>query len=173
MITGGSLRQYLKRMVKPKLKVIKNWCIEILKGLDYLHTYKIDGKVTPIIHRDIKCDNIFINSNSGEIKIGDLGLSTTMKNSYTSSVLGTPEFMAPELYEEYYGTEVDIYAFGMALLEMLTREAPYRECQNPAQIYRKVVNRDFPLSLSRILDEQVKEFIMSCLDDRMKRPSAR
>jgi len=47
-------------------------------------------------------------------------------------VLGTPEFMAPELYEEYYGTEVDIYAFGMALLEMLTREAPYAECSNPA-----------------------------------------
>ncbi len=61
-----------------------------------------------------------MNSNSGEIKIGDLGLSTTMKDSYTSSVLGTPEFMAPELYEEHYGTEVDIYAFGMAVLEMLT-----------------------------------------------------
>ena len=43
-----------------------------------------------------------------------------MKDSYTSSVLGTPEFMAPELYEEHYWTEVDIYAFGMAVLEMLT-----------------------------------------------------
>ena len=51
-----------------------------------------------------------------------------MKNSFTCSVLGTPEFMAPELYEENYGTEVDIYAFGMAVLEMLTREAPYKEC---------------------------------------------
>lgn len=95
--------------------------------MNYLHTQKI-----PIIHRDIKCDNIFVNSNSGDIKIGDLGLSTTMKDSYTSSVLGTPEFMAPELYEEHYGTEVDIYAFGMAVLEMLTQEAPYRECSNPA-----------------------------------------
>ena len=47
-----------------------------------------------------------MNSNSGDIKIGDLGLSTTMNNSYTCSVLGTPEFMAPELYEEHYGTEV-------------------------------------------------------------------
>ena len=123
MITGGSLRQYLKKMGNPKLKVIKKWCHEVLAGLVYLHTQE-----TPIIHRDIKCDNIFINSNSGEIKIGDLGLSTSMKNSHTSSVLGTPEFMAPELYEEYYGTEVDIYAFGMAFLEMLTREASYREC---------------------------------------------
>lgn len=159
-------------MVKPKLKVIKKWCIEILKGLNYLHTYKINGETTPIIHRDIKCDNVFINSNSGEIKIGDLGLSTTMKASYTSSVLGTPEFMAPELYEECYGTEVDIYAFGMALLEMLTMEAPYKECQNPAQIYRKVVSRDYPQSLLRILDDQVRSFIIQCIDDKSKRPSA-
>lgn len=96
-----------------------------------------------------------------------------MKNSYTSSVLGTPEFMAPELYEEYYGTEVDIYAFGMALLEMLTREAPYRECQNPAQIYRKVINRELPFSLERIKNEQIRNFITCCLDERSKRPTAR
>jgi WNK lysine deficient protein kinase len=98
-----------------------------LKGLKHLHS-----KTPPIIHRDIKCDNIFINSNSGDIKIGDLGLSTSMKTSHTTSVLGTPEFMAPELYEEKYGTEVDIYAFGMSVLEMLTREIPYKECNNPA-----------------------------------------
>ena len=123
MITGGSLRQYLKKVGKPKLKVVKNWCKEILQGLNYLHKYE-----PPIIHRDLKCDNIFINSHSGEIKIGDLGLSTTIRESSTKSFLGTPEFMAPEMYEQKYGIEVDIYAFGMALLEMLTREAPYREC---------------------------------------------
>jgi WNK lysine deficient protein kinase len=168
IITGGSLRQYLKKMGKPKLKVIKKWCQEILRGLSYLHSQQV-----PIIHRDIKCDNIFINSNSGEIKIGDLGLSTTMKNSYTSSVLGTPEFMAPELYEEYYGTEVDIYAFGMALLEMLTREAPYRECQNPAQIYRKVINREYPIALERVKNPEIKGFILECLDERSRRPTAK
>ena len=53
-----------------------------------------------------------------------------MNNSYTSSVLGTPEFMAPELYEEHYDTKVDIYAFGMCVLEMITMERPYIECQN-------------------------------------------
>ena len=121
----------------------------------------------PIIHRDIKCDNIFINSNTGEIKIGDLGLSTTINNNvYKCSVLGTPEFMAPEMYEEYYGTEVDIYAFGMAMLEMLTREPPYCECTNPAQIYKKVTNREFPISITRVLDEDVRNFILWCLQDR-------
>jgi len=73
MITGGTLRQYIKRNKISRLKVIKKWCIEILQGLNYLHT-----QLTPIIHRDLKCDNIFINANSGDIRIGDLGLSTPM-----------------------------------------------------------------------------------------------
>lgn len=52
--------------------------------------------------------------------------------------IGTPEFMAPELYEEEYNELVDIYAFGMCLLELVTLEYPYVECANAAQIYKKV-----------------------------------
>ena len=54
---------------------------------------------------------------------------------------GTPEFMAPELYDELYDEKVDIYAFGMCVLEMVTSEYPYSECLNAAQIYRKVTQR--------------------------------
>ena len=46
--------------------------------------------------------------------------------------------MAPELYEEEYDERVDVYSFGMCLLELATLEYPYSECKNPAQIYRKV-----------------------------------
>lgn len=46
--------------------------------------------------------------------------------------------MAPEMYEEHYDESVDVYAFGMCMLEMATSEYPYAECQNAAQIYRKV-----------------------------------
>lgn len=53
---------------------------------------------------------------------------------------GTPEFMAPELYEENYNELVDVYSFGMCVLEMLTSEYPYSECSNPAQIYKKVTS---------------------------------
>lgn len=55
-------------------------------------------------------------------------------------VPGTPEFMAPEMYEEHYDEAVDVYAFGMCMLEMATSEYPYSECQNAAQIYRKVTS---------------------------------
>lgn len=48
--------------------------------------------------------------------------------------------MAPEMYEEHYDESVDVYAFGMCMLEMATSEYPYSECQNAAQIYRKVTS---------------------------------
>ena len=53
---------------------------------------------------------------------------------------GTPEFMAPEMYEEHYDEAVDVYAYGLCMLEMATSEYPYSECTGPAQIYKKVVH---------------------------------
>ena len=48
--------------------------------------------------------------------------------------------MAPEMYEEHYDELVDVYAFGMCMLEMATSEYPYKECSNAAQIYRRVTS---------------------------------
>ena len=164
----ASLKTYILRIKdsKPKLKAIKGWCREILKGLKYLHE-----QAPPIIHRDIKCDNIFINTNIGGIKIGDLGLATTLKKEYAESMVGTPEYMAPELYEEKYTTKIDVYAFGMCLLEMITLETPYRECANVGIIYQKVIHGVLPESLKRVENEEVRNIIMWCLEKEDKRPT--
>ncbi|KAG8642966.1 hypothetical protein MANES_12G151550v8 [Manihot esculenta] len=133
LFTSGNLRQYRKKHRNVDLKALKSWARQILMGLSYLHSHK-----PPIIHRDLKCDNIFINGNQGEVKIGDLGLATVMEQANAKSVIGTPEFMAPELYDEDYNELADIYSFGMCMLEMVTLEYPYSECRNSAQIYKKV-----------------------------------
>uniref|UniRef100_A0A8C1SG74 non-specific serine/threonine protein kinase n=1 Tax=Cyprinus carpio TaxID=7962 RepID=A0A8C1SG74_CYPCA len=135
LMTSGTLKTYLKRFKVMKPKVLRSWCRQILKGLQFLHT-----RTPPIVHRDLKCDNIFITGPTGSVKIGDLGLATLMRTSFAKSVIGTPEFMAPEMYEEHYDESVDVYAFGMCMLEMATSEYPYSECQNAAQIYRKVTS---------------------------------
>uniref|UniRef100_A0A3Q4G452 non-specific serine/threonine protein kinase n=1 Tax=Neolamprologus brichardi TaxID=32507 RepID=A0A3Q4G452_NEOBR len=134
LMTSGTLKRYLKRFKVMKPKVLRSWCRQILKGLHFLHT-----RTPPIIHRDLKCDNIFITGPTGSVKIGDLGLATLKRASFAKSVI-TPEFMAPEMYEEHYDEAVDVYAFGMCMLEMATSEYPYSECQNAAQIYRKVTS---------------------------------
>ncbi|KAF9112152.1 hypothetical protein BGX27_003923 [Mortierella sp. AM989] len=166
LMSSGTLKQYLKKTLKGSLKpkVLKSWCRQILKGLVYLHTHN-----PPIIHRDLKCDNIFINGNNGQLKIGDLGLAVVRHRTHVSSVLGTPEFMAPELYDEKYDEKVDIYAFGMCV----TKEYPYSECTNQAQIYRKVTQGIKPQSLDHVQDPETREFINRCLDhDDRTRPSA-
>lgn len=60
--------------------------------------------------------------------------------SFLLYVLGTPEFMAPEVYKEEYNQLVDIYSFGMCVLEMVTFDYPYSECSHPAQIYKRVIS---------------------------------
>ena len=82
--------------------------------------------------------------------------------------------MAPELYEEHYDCKVDIYAFGMCMIEMITQSLPYTECESPAQIYKKVTAGQPPMALSRIKDAEVHEFISRCLHpDKTCRPTAR
>lgn len=51
---------------------------------------------------------------------------------------GTPEFMAPEIFEEAYTEKADIYAFGMCLIEIVTDQYPFAECTTTAQVYRRV-----------------------------------
>ncbi|XP_043934075.1 serine/threonine-protein kinase WNK2 isoform X9 [Protopterus annectens] len=158
LMTSGTLKTYLKRFKVMKPKVLRSWCRQILKGLHFLHT-----RTPPIIHRDLKCDNIFITGPSGSVKIGDLGLATLKRASFAKSVIGTPEFMAPEMYEEHYDEAVDVYAFGMCMLEMATSEYPYSECQNAAQIYRKVTSGVKPASFNKVNDPEVKEIIGECI----------
>ncbi|KAJ3244840.1 Serine/threonine-protein kinase wnk3 [Chytriomyces hyalinus] len=159
LMTAGTLKAYLKKSKGPaRLPVLKKWARQILHGLNYLHS-----RSPPIIHRDLKCENIFMNGYNGQAKIGDLGLAIPKSKDHASSVLGTPEFMAPELYEEKYDEKVDIYAFGMVVLEMVTKEYPYSECTNQYQIFKKVTAGVKPMSLAKITDPETLQFIELCI----------
>ncbi|XP_060059434.1 serine/threonine-protein kinase WNK4 isoform X4 [Erinaceus europaeus] len=158
LMTSGTLKTYLRRFREMKPRVLQRWSRQILRGLHFLHS-----RVPPILHRDLKCDNVFITGPSGSVKIGDLGLATLKRASFAKSVIGTPEFMAPEMYEEKYDEAVDVYAFGMCMLEMATSEYPYSECQNAAQIYRKVTSGTKPNSFYKVKMPEVKEIIEGCI----------
>lgn len=170
LMTSGTLKQHLRKLktnVNPTM--MKKWCSQILGGLRYLHT-----RNPPVIHRDVKCDNIFIHGSTSEIKIGDLGLATVKFKDHAESVIGTPEFMAPEMYDEIYTEMVDIYAFGMCVLEMVTKKYPYSECSNAGQVFRKVTKGELPDSLVHLSEGKTKDLILTCVmkEAGADRPSA-
>ncbi len=85
LMTSGTLKGYLRRFRRINRRVLNSWCRQILKGLHFLHS-----RSPPVIHRDLKCDNIFITGPTGSVKIGDLGLATLKNQSFAKSVIGEP-----------------------------------------------------------------------------------
>lgn len=75
--TSGNLREYRQRHKHLELKAVKKWARQLLSGLDYLH-----AKDPPIVHGDLRCDKVYINGHTGEIKIGDLGLATLLPRRF-------------------------------------------------------------------------------------------
>lgn len=77
--------RYRKKYKRVDIRAVKVWARQILEGLVYLH-----GHDPPVIHRDLKCDNIFVNGHLGQAKIGDLGLAAILRGSLRAhSVIGT------------------------------------------------------------------------------------
>ena len=169
LFSGGSLAQHLTEFKHPRLRLVKLWCQEILKGLKYLHEH-----VPPIIHRDIKCENIFINKNTGEVKIGDLGLGIILKDvEYADQFCGTIEYCSPEVYQKKYGVKCDIYSLGISMIEMITGEKPYSECKGQIlAVCEKIRKNILPECFNKINNNKVKEFILKCLKPENERPSA-
>ncbi|KAH9412293.1 serine/threonine-protein kinase [Ordospora pajunii] len=158
LMSGGTLRQYISEIGDLYVKLIKKWGRHILEGLVYMHSQD-----PPIIHRDIKCENIFVNAALGEVKIGDLGVAKERRmKRYT--VVGTPQFMAREMFEgEGYGEKIDVYAFGMCLIEMATGTYPYKEFNSAAEVYKAIIQGVPPVVLSSINDVCLRNLIMNCL----------
>ncbi len=78
------LNRYRKKHKHVDIRALKKWSRQILQGLLYLHSHD-----PPVIHRDLKCDNIFVNGNQGEVKIGDLGLAAVLRQANSAhSVIG-------------------------------------------------------------------------------------
>ena len=95
--------RYRKRHKHVDLKAVKNWSRQILRGLLYLHSHD-----PPIIHRDLKCDNIFVNGNNGEVKIGDLGLAAILRQAHAAhSVIG--RYLFQILFFEFAKVELILF----------------------------------------------------------------
>ncbi|XXG87218.1 hypothetical protein AAC387_Pa11g1960 [Persea americana] len=131
---------------------------QILNGLKYLHDRNV-------VHRDIKCANILVDS-TGSVKLADFGLAKeTCKINMLKSCKGSAHWMAPEVVNPHktsgYGHAADIWSLGCTVLEMLTRQLPYSHLEWTQAIFR--IGRGEPPPIPSSLSKEARDFIKKCL----------
>ena len=138
-VNGNNLDQYLSNRQNRQNKYETQFYIgSILLMLDYLQKKYI-------AHRDIKPSNIMIDSN-GYLKMIDFGTSKVLSLSdYTSTVIGTPHYIAPEiLHGKGYSLSVDFWSLGICMYEIFYGKYPFGNFANEViEIYKDILRKDY------------------------------
>lgn len=148
--TSGNLRDYRQRHRALDIKAVRKWARQVLLGLAYLHS-----RTTPVVHGDLRPDKIYINGHTGEIKIGDLGLAVLVPRRFEPGVMpeGDPS--------NQYTRSVDIFAYGLVVLELVT-----------CQLMDKSSKSSWAEVLERVDDQGARAFVARCLGPAEARPGA-
>ena len=149
--------------------------IGIADAMRYLHS-------KGILHRDLKPENILIDGDYRP-RVGDFGLSRCFSQALSRSVqlsmtgkIGTPLYMAPELFEDegHFSTGIDVYAFAILAYEIVSGQEPYKEKGKSitmANLVRKVLAGQRPKFVDGITDPMWKLITRCWSKDPSERPS--
>ncbi|XP_062507493.1 serine/threonine-protein kinase 35-like [Corticium candelabrum] len=155
---GGNLNSYLLRNGRPREELRLQWCRELAEGMEFVHSQGV-------IHRDLKPDNILIDSDNC-LKIADVGVAkaawdmqenalsgqcaTGMHlNQYLSSVVGTAMYIAPEVLSGHYTKACDVFSLGIVFVAIIKAPvtgnilAPYADWQGCLMCYGHLLHSDF------------------------------
>lgn len=160
---NGTLRDKLSQVVHLEEKTIKQYFLETLLAVEYLHSH-----VPPIIHRDIKPENIMFDK-GGRVKLCDFGFSNYY-DTERKTACGTLEYLPPEIVEKkYHGTSVDIWSLGILLYEMFTGVTPFSDGDN-AQVLSNIssLNVKCPLEVPPLAKDLISLMLEKNHDKRLR-----
>eukprot|EP00887_Chlorella_sp_A99_P005539 scaffold1.g5539.t1 len=154
--TGGNLREYRQRSRQLGMQAVKKWTRQILQGLAYLHKQGV-------VHGDLRPDKIYIHGHSGEIKIGDKGLPQLVPKRFAPGIMpeGDPT--------NQYTRSVDIFAFGLVILELATNRRLHTKDSDGGPSSSAA---DWEDVLATVQDGDTRAFVARCLAPPDQRPSA-
>lgn len=144
-LTGGSLRDLLARRRSLSLTEATSYIEQAASALDYAHSHGI-------IHRDLKPANFLLHAD-GRLVLADFGIARIIDNSdsgivgltSTGTIVGTPDYMAPEMAQgDPLDYRVDIYELGIVLYQMLTGHVPFTG-SSPYAIVIQHIQNNLPL----------------------------
>jgi serine/threonine protein kinase len=169
-LPGQTLKEFLGCGAMPVPRAVRFAC-QIADGLDAVHQ-------AGVIHRDLNCKNVMVIDNEQNIKITDFGFAQLRETEAVArltqigTVLGNPEYMAPEQIEGRETDErTDIYSLGIVLYEMLCNTVPFT-APTPAAIWMKHLH-DEPVPPTKLRPEIGLEFEDIVLRALHKKPELR
>jgi len=157
-VPGGSIAQLISNFGPLEETVVRKFTRQIVVGLDFLHD-------KGIVHCDIKGGNILV-TEDGIIKLADFNSSKQLGNiagggsNPLRSLLGTPQFMAPEVIRQTgHGRKADIWSVGCTVVQMLTGAPPWDEISNKITLMFHIASSKQPPSPPENISEDAKEFL--------------